>query len=81
MLAAASGLHPTYIGAVERGERNPSLGSIEKIARGLNIDLPTLFYFSSDARGKGNLLGEILRTLSQKKRSQILTALRIAKVI
>jgi transcriptional regulator with XRE-family HTH domain len=36
-LADLCGLHRTYIGAVERGERNVSLGNIVAIARSLQI--------------------------------------------
>ena len=42
-LAAEAGLHRTYIGMVERLERNPSLISIYKIAKCLNIDIKELF--------------------------------------
>jgi len=35
-------LHRTYIGAIERGERNITLSSLERIATALNIDVPTL---------------------------------------
>lgn len=42
-LAEMSGLHPTYIGQVERGEKNATLESISKIAAGLGIALSTLF--------------------------------------
>ena len=42
-LAELSGCHPTYIGQVERGEKNAMLESIEKIASALNISLSTLF--------------------------------------
>ena len=37
------GLHRTYIGAVERGERNVSLENITKIADKFKIDLAELF--------------------------------------
>jgi transcriptional regulator with XRE-family HTH domain len=33
------GVHRTYMGAVERGEQNISLGSLEKIAAGLGVRL------------------------------------------
>jgi transcriptional regulator with XRE-family HTH domain len=37
-----SGLHWTYIGQVERGERNLTLLSIQKIAKGLKVDMAEL---------------------------------------
>lgn len=42
-LAERSGCHPTYIGQLERGEKNATLESIEKIASALNIPLSQLF--------------------------------------
>jgi transcriptional regulator with XRE-family HTH domain len=35
--ADACGLHRTYMGSVERGETNPTLGSLATIARALKI--------------------------------------------
>jgi transcriptional regulator with XRE-family HTH domain len=42
-LAEMSGMHWTYIGQVERGERNLTLESIQSIARGLRIKIAKLF--------------------------------------
>jgi len=42
-LAEACGLHRTYIGAIERGERNVGLENIVEIARSLGILSSDLF--------------------------------------
>lgn len=42
MLAELSGLHRTYIGSVERCERNVSLDNIERIAVALQVDVSDL---------------------------------------
>ena len=42
-LAERAGLHRTYIGMVERLERNPSLVCIHKIANGLGVHVTELF--------------------------------------
>jgi CheY-like chemotaxis protein len=41
-LGARAGLHRTYVSDVERGARNPSLESVDKLARALELSLPTL---------------------------------------
>lgn len=42
-LAEKSGCHPTYIGQIERGEKNATLESMEKISVALGVPLSTLF--------------------------------------
>ncbi len=42
-LGHISGLHRTYVGAIERGERNPSVLSLKKIADALKVSLGDLF--------------------------------------
>lgn len=42
-LADRAGLHRTYVSAVERAVRNPTLTVIERIAKALEISLSELF--------------------------------------
>jgi len=42
-LALASDLDRTYVGGIERGERNVSLVNIEKIAKALGVPVRELF--------------------------------------
>jgi transcriptional regulator with XRE-family HTH domain len=41
-LAFAAGLHPTYVGSIERGERNLALMNIVRLAAALELDAGAL---------------------------------------
>jgi len=42
-LASRADVHRTYIGMIERAEKNITLGNIQKIAGALNIKLSDIF--------------------------------------
>ncbi len=68
-LAERAGLHYTYIGGVERGERNLSLKSIEMIADALEVDIRGLFVVPSLKRLDAecsNIIGDINRLIADK---------------
>lgn len=44
-LANKAGLDRTYIGGIERGERNVGLKNIERIAKTLGVSIEELFKF------------------------------------
>ena len=72
-LAELSGCHPTYIGQVERGEKNATLESIEKIAIALCIQLSKLFdkYGSNSGDDVPSKCYEFLLTKSKDDQAQI----------
>lgn len=43
-LAELAGVHRTYIGMIERAEKNITLCNIEKIAKALNVDVCSLLH-------------------------------------
>lgn len=42
-LAEKAGIHRTYMGKIERGESNPPVHTVSKIAKALRISLSDLF--------------------------------------
>lgn len=44
-LSFAAGLNRTHIGMIERAEKNVTITTIEKVAKGLNVPVSTLFQF------------------------------------
>lgn len=44
-LAYRANVHRTYLGGIERGERNPALKNIAAIAKALDVSLRELFDF------------------------------------
>lgn len=51
-LAELCGLHRTYVGSVERGERNVTLSSLEALARALGVSIVQLLSQSHGAKKK-----------------------------
>jgi transcriptional regulator with XRE-family HTH domain len=41
-LADMAGLHRTYVGSVERSERNVSIDNMERLAKALEVDITAL---------------------------------------
>lgn len=54
-LAFRCGVHRTYIGSIERGEKSPTLNTIEKIANGLSIELLEFFKYDTGCFKDNNI--------------------------
>ncbi len=59
-LARRAGLHRTYISDLERGTRNPSVESVEKLAAALHISISKLFERAGNDSARAQRVVEIL---------------------
>ena len=69
-LAELSGLHSTYIGQIERGEKSPTIDSVYKISKGLSVSLVEIFKnISIDSQNDeyANKIYDIMVSLSDEK--------------
>mgnify|MGYP004498295357 CR=1 FL=1 len=70
-LAELSGVHPTYIGQLERGEKNATLESIEKITSAMEISLSTLFEgIGNESDGTRNIPLECYELIASKTKGE-----------
>ena len=78
-LAELAGCHPTYIGQLERGEKNATLESIDKVASSLKVSLSRLFEnLGGEDASERNLplqCYEFLLTKSPEEQEQIIKIL------
>jgi len=69
-LAELSGCHPTYIGQVERGEKNATIESIERISSALKVSLSELFEKIGDVGNNEGIPLKCYEFLSAKSKSE-----------
>lgn len=62
-LALLAGVTPTYLGQTERGERNPTIGFLEKVASALRVDIA--YFFSERTEKHSPSEARILYTMSE----------------
>ncbi|SHI31376.1 helix-turn-helix domain-containing protein [Clostridium intestinale] len=62
-LAFKANLHPTYIGQVERGEKNITISNLDVIVKSLDITLQDFFYLINTLENKKNITFKIIDIL------------------
>ncbi|MFT9848081.1 helix-turn-helix domain-containing protein [Aneurinibacillus sp. REN35] len=83
-LAEKAGVHRDYIGGLERGERNVSLASLEKILFALNISIEDFFSFQTENKllnQKEQILEELNQQFKIRSIKDLETVQRVSKEI
>lgn len=71
-LALHSGINTSYLGQVERGEKNPTIKTLEKIAIGLDTPLGNLFVIEEYPNGHANHNNSVLTVLTHDALRQLI---------
>lgn len=71
-------LHTNYIGQVERGEKNVTIESLEKVVAGLGITMEELFRYIDPMQHKDDLrqINELLISRSSQDRAMVLKIIK-----
>jgi|WetSurMetagenome_2_1015567.scaffolds.fasta_scaffold228457_2 transcriptional regulator with XRE-family HTH domain len=66
-LGELADLHPTYIGGIERGERNVALENLAQLAAAFGLSLSQLFDYQKAGKSKRDILRANIITLVRKR--------------
>lgn len=69
-LAELAGCHPTYIGQLERGEKNVTVESLERVALALEISLSVLFEKLGGKEAAGSIPLACYELLAEKTKEE-----------
>lgn len=84
-LAERSEIHYSYIGGVERGDRNISIETLERLAQALEVPAYELFLFNDDVNrertARQNAIADLLALVSNRSMDEVYSLIRINKEI
>lgn len=69
-LAEKAELHPTYIGQAERGEKNLTLVSLEKILTALDVSFSEFFAYMEAAKNEPTTAAQCYEIINSKSKSE-----------
>ena len=79
-MGAECGINYKYIGAIERGEENPSLSVLQKIAEGLGVELLELFRFHHEEKDPAKLKRALIEIINRIEKEDVEKLRLLARV-
>jgi len=80
-LAEAASVDVKYLGNIERGRENPTIGTLEKLATTLSVKMQQMFDFEHEVKGKKILQRGITHLLNQCDEKELQIILRLVRSI
>lgn len=80
-LAEAASVDVKYLGNIERGRENPTIGILEKLAKTLSVKLHQILDFEHETQGKTTLKKGIVQVLNQCNEKELRIILRLVRSI
>ena len=83
MLALSSGINVSFLGDIERGNKKPSIESLEKLLEALDVTFQEFFAFEADLKigEEGTALDNLVADLQGRPESEIRMIHDLAKRI
>ena len=78
-LGEIADLNPKYLGEIERGERNPSLDVLWRLARALGVDAAELVGDELTKLDREEIMRRVFEELSRQSSEELRTWLRLAR--
>jgi transcriptional regulator with XRE-family HTH domain len=79
-LAELSGLHTNYVGQAERGEKNLTIATLQKVVGGLGVSLEELFRYL-DPMERKDALSQVVEMLSERSSEDQMMALGLLRSV
>ncbi|WP_053217232.1 helix-turn-helix domain-containing protein [Virgibacillus senegalensis] len=76
-LAHLAELHPTYIGQLERGEKNPTIHTIHKITMALEVPISQLFHLAEAVNDEQINTLLLVNDLNEEDRQAIIKIIEV----
>ena len=80
-LAEVAGMDVKYLGGIERGKENPTVGTLEKLAGALSVKVRQILDFEHEVRGKRLLRRRITQILGKCNEKELQVIFRLVSAI
>jgi transcriptional regulator with XRE-family HTH domain len=80
-LAERSNINPKYLSSIERGEENPTLTLLIRLATGLEVELTELFQYPQEGESRTQLRQHVARLIADLSEEDLRRVVRVLEAL